>query len=131
MPSDQPDAAPSAAQLRDALRTIVDPCSIATGIPINLVDMGLIEDVRIENGAVTVTLQLTSPVCMQVANIRDGAESALLAVEGVSSVTTVVDPNSAWSPELVGEGARRQLRRLRPLPTYDWKQGRGEHEGCR
>ena len=29
--------------LRDALRRVVDPCSIATGVPVDLLDMGLVK----------------------------------------------------------------------------------------
>ena len=35
-------------QVTEALRRVVDPCSIATGVPINLVDMGIVRGIQID-----------------------------------------------------------------------------------
>lgn len=53
-----------AADVRDSLATIFDPCSIAAGRPVDIVSMGLVDNVRIDHGSVEITLRLTEPSCM-------------------------------------------------------------------
>ena len=48
-----------------SLREIVDPCSAATGVPVSIVDMGLVRHVEIDGDEVRVELRLTSPLCHQ------------------------------------------------------------------
>jgi|GEM_PF-2596543 len=99
--------------LWEALRKVVDPCSIATGVPINIVDMGLVTDVSLDDGHATVTLILTSPVCMQVSNICEQIDLKLTALPTVDSTEVVVDRSDIWDPGMMDEGARSLLRGLR------------------
>jgi metal-sulfur cluster biosynthetic enzyme len=101
-----------------ALRSVVDPCSIATGVPISLPDMGLVQQVAVDDaGGVEITLCLTSPVCLQVVNIVEAVERNVGAVPGVSSARCRVDVTAQWMPDMMDAGARRRLRLIRPLPT--------------
>jgi predicted dehydrogenase len=47
----------------DALTGVLDPCSCFTEDPVDIVDMGIVENVRAEDGTVEVELLLTSPGC--------------------------------------------------------------------
>ena len=112
--------APAESQLEAvhaALARVVDPCSIATGVPIDLLEMGLVKDVAIDGGHVRVTLQLTSPVCWQAMNIIAEVERTVCEVEGIGSVECTVDPEAQWLPNMVDPAAQARLRRLRPLPV--------------
>ena len=106
---------PGRAQVRDALARIVDPCSIATGVPLTLLEMGMVEDIAIEDGRVTVTLVLTSPVCWQAGNIIQAVENSVGGVPGVASVACTVNHTAEWLPEQMEPGARRRLRAARPV----------------
>ena len=106
---------PERAQVRDALARIVDPCSIATGVPLTLFEMGMVEDIAIEDGRVTVTLVLTSPVCWQAGNIMAAVETSIGGLPGVASVACTVNHNAEWLPEQMEPGARRRLRAARPV----------------
>src|SRR5260370_178316 len=63
--------------LRDALRRIVDPCSIATGVPVDLLDMGLVKDLRLDGGTAHVELIVTSPLCTQIGLIVERVREVL------------------------------------------------------
>jgi metal-sulfur cluster biosynthetic enzyme len=99
----------------EALDGVVDPCSIATGAPITLGEMGLVQSVHIDGEDVRVVLRLTSPLCLQAGNILQAVETRLrAATNGI--VTCTIDPASDWMPQMMSNAARQRLRRLRPVP---------------
>jgi metal-sulfur cluster biosynthetic enzyme len=95
-----------------ALTLVVDPCSIATGTPISLVDMGMVKDVVHDAGDVRVTLTLTSPVCWQAANIISKIEEVVGRLPAVNSVTCLLDAANEWTPDLMSRSARERLERI-------------------
>jgi metal-sulfur cluster biosynthetic enzyme len=107
---------PSTDEVREALRAVADPCAIATGVPVDIVAMGLVQDVRIESGTVTVELRLTSPFCMQIALISEQARTSVGGLPGVTDVRIEVDHAAEWMPEDMAPEAQAALRRVRPLP---------------
>jgi metal-sulfur cluster biosynthetic enzyme len=91
---DEAAAYPVAPELRagplwDALREVMDP-----EIPISLVDLGLIYDVREEDGTVTVDLTFTATACPCMAFIHFDIEDRLKREPGVEAVRV----NEVWSP---------------------------------
>jgi metal-sulfur cluster biosynthetic enzyme len=108
---------PDLQSIHAALGGIVDPCSIATGVPISLVDMGMVKEVVDDRGAVCVTLRLTSPICWQAANIVAMVEEKVGAIPDVASVQCRFDAASEWMPDMMSRDAQARLRRLRPLPV--------------
>jgi metal-sulfur cluster biosynthetic enzyme len=81
------------------LEQIIDPCSAASASPMNLVEMGLIRGVEIdEDGAVSVALRLTSPACFMVGHIALEAKRLIGALPGVTSVEVIPDHGLDWSP---------------------------------
>lgn len=103
--------------LRAALRRVVDPCSIATGVPVDLLDMGLVKDLRLDDGAAHVELIVTSPLCTQIGLIADRVREVLAEVDGVGSVEVTVDARAQWWPGMMAASARQRLRAVRPLPV--------------
>jgi metal-sulfur cluster biosynthetic enzyme len=103
--------------IRSALAGIVDPCSIATGIPINLLDMGLVESISVVGGTATLVLVLTSPLCWQSSNIRAAIEDGVLAVEGIDEVVVRVNHHGQWDPDRIAASAARLRRRRAPRPA--------------
>jgi len=101
--------------LRDALRRVVDPCSIATGVPVDLLDMGLVKDLRLDGGTARVELIVTSPLCLQIGLIADRVREVLAEVDGVGSVEVTVDARAEWWPGMMAASARQRLRAVRPL----------------
>ena len=103
--------AASVEEIRRALDTIGDPCSVATGTPMGLDEMGLVEDVRLDaDGNVAIALRLTSPCCMNVGYFGVEARSRVGRLEGVRSVEVTTDVGLAWTPDLIGEAAKARRR---------------------
>ena len=88
----------------ETLKTVYDP-----EIPVNVVDLGLVYDVQVNEKDVYVQMTLTFPGCGMGPFIAQQAEWAIQDLEGVEEVEieSVFDP--PWSPDLISEEARSQL----------------------
>jgi metal-sulfur cluster biosynthetic enzyme len=95
------------APLWAALREVMDP-----EIPISLVDLGLIYDIRREDGIVDVDLTFTATACPCMAFIRYDIEERLLREEGVETVRIHEVWNPAWTKERITPEGREALRRF-------------------
>jgi metal-sulfur cluster biosynthetic enzyme len=93
--------------LWNALREVMDP-----EIPISLVDLGLIYDVRMEDGIVDVDLTFTATACPCMAFIRMDIEERLLREEGVSSVRIHEVWNPPWTKERITPEGREAMRKF-------------------
>jgi metal-sulfur cluster biosynthetic enzyme len=103
-----PDASPDPLQaISDALQHVVDPCSIATGAPVSLADMGMIKQIEVSGERVRITLRVTSALCLQIGNIVDAVERNISRIPGISSVACTVDPSGDWTPAMMAPNARR------------------------
>lgn len=104
------EAAPAAtgdleARVYDAMRTVVDP-----EIGANIVDIGLIYDVRIdEPGDVVIDMTLTTPACPVAGSMPGDVERAVAGVEGVAKVAVNLVWNPPWNPGLMDEAIKLQL----------------------
>ncbi|MDZ7688990.1 MAG: iron-sulfur cluster assembly protein [Halobacteriales archaeon] len=80
-------------EIRDALRDIVDPCSAATGSDLDIVEMGLVESVEVEDDEVIVEMRLTTPACHMVRTLstksRNASARCLASNPSRSRLTTV------------------------------------------
>jgi metal-sulfur cluster biosynthetic enzyme len=103
--------------VRQALRAVVDPCSIATGVPIDLLDMGLVKRVDIDGGIATVELIVTSPMCTQIGLIRRRIDEVVGGLPGIEQVVIEVDARAEWWPQMMAPDAQARLRAVRPLPV--------------
>lgn len=85
----------------DALRQVIDP-----EIGCNLVDLGLIYKIAIEDSRVKVTMTLTTPGCPMHESLCQGVQMAVLNLEGVddAQVDLVWDP--PWHPAMMTEAGR-------------------------
>jgi metal-sulfur cluster biosynthetic enzyme len=87
----------------EALREVVDP-----ELGVNVVDLGMVADILIDDGHVVVDLVPTSPTCPMTDRIEYSAE---LALEGlVNSLTVNWLWLEVWTPARLTEDGREQLR---------------------
>ncbi len=94
----------NSADIYECLKTVYDP-----EIPVNVVDLGLIYDVQVNEGDVYVQMTLTFPGCGMGPFIAQQAEWAIQDVEGVGEVEIELVFDPPWSPDLISEEARAQL----------------------
>ena len=91
-------------EVRDVLKNVYDP-----EIPVNIVDLGLIYDIQIEEGDVYVQMTLTAPGCGMGPMIAQQAEWAISEVEGVEDVQVEMTFDPPWSPDLISEDGKKLL----------------------
>lgn len=94
------------AEVMDALRECYDP-----EIPVNIVDLGLVYGLEIDNeaGRVDVTMTLTALGCPMAGEVISEVEMRVEEVEHVKEckVTMTFDP--PWSPDRMTEDAKWEL----------------------
>jgi metal-sulfur cluster biosynthetic enzyme len=110
-------ATPSPERLRDELRAVVDPCTAATGSNLDIVEMGLLREVEVSDGAVRVAMRLTTPACHMVPYFITEIEDRLEPLSGVETVTVDTDDGMQWGPEMMSETATAKRRAV--LDAYD------------
>ena len=91
-------------QVYEALQDCYDP-----EIPVNIVDLGLVYDVEVEEDSVAVKMTLTTPGCGMGGMIASNAQSLIMEIPGVkeANVDLVWDP--PWDPSRISEEAREKL----------------------
>ena len=87
-------AALNAETARTALRQVKDP-----ELDMNIIDLGLVYDVEIEDGAVHVKMTLTSPGCPAGPMITNDAYRVLRGLDGVKDVDIEIVWEPYWTPE--------------------------------
>ena len=104
-------------EILDRLSEIQDPCSVGSGTPMNLVEMGLVEKIDLaEEGRVTLHLRLTSPTCNMLGFIAEEATRRLAGMPGVGQVEVVSDQGLDWSPSMMSpEASERRRKRIEML----------------
>ncbi|MGH9326965.1 MAG: SUF system Fe-S cluster assembly protein [Terriglobia bacterium] len=89
----------------EVLRTCYDP-----EIPVNIYDLGLIYDVKVERtGEVYVRMTLTAPTCPVAGSLPPEVEQKVKAIAGVTAakIDLVWDP--PWDMSKMSEAAKLQL----------------------
>jgi metal-sulfur cluster biosynthetic enzyme len=109
--------APDREQIVDALRDVYDPCCADRGV--SIVDMGVVEDVRVDGAHVDVDLVLTTGWCPFVSSMSTAIPERLQRMDGVETVEvrTVWDP--VWTMDRLSDSARAKLEMpLEELEPY-------------
>ena len=90
----------------DALHECYDP-----EIPVNIVDLGLIYDVDIndETGIVGVTMTLTAMGCPMAGEVISEVEMRVAEVENVKACEVEMTFDPPWSPDKMTEDAKWEL----------------------
>jgi metal-sulfur cluster biosynthetic enzyme len=91
-------------QVRLALRRVKDP-----ELNLNIMDLGLVYDIRVEGAKVNVDMTLTSPGCPSGPEIMTDAEKEVRAIPGVEDVTVNLVWTPFWTPEKMEPRVRAYL----------------------
>ena len=91
-------------EVLENLKGVIDP-----ELGLNIVDLGLVYDVDVEDGKATVTMTLTSPGCPAGGMIMSGAQEAAGKTEGVDEAEVKLVWKPFWTPERIDPEVRAAL----------------------
>lgn len=93
-------------QVLDELKNVIDP-----ELNINIVDLGLIYDMNIdqERGNVEVTMTLTTPGCPLSMVFEEWVPAAVKNIDGVREVRINLVWEPPWDPEKMSDEVKEQL----------------------
>jgi metal-sulfur cluster biosynthetic enzyme len=84
----------------EALEYVIDP-----EVGIDIVSLGLVYEVVVEEGVVTIRFTLTTPGCPMEDHIVSAIEAVVRALDGVERVVTLLVWEPAWNPGMIRAGA--------------------------
>ena len=87
-----------------ALKQVHDP-----EVGINIVDMGLIYGIELEDNKVDVYMTLTSPGCPAGPQILGEIDTKVRELEGVEEVDVNVVWSPPWTPDMLSDEAKDEL----------------------
>lgn len=91
-------------EIIEKLSSVYDP-----EIPINIVDLGLIYDIRIVDGKVHIKMTLTAPGCPVYALIEDMVKQRVSEIKGVEDVHVEFVWDPPWTPDRMSPKAKAML----------------------
>jgi metal-sulfur cluster biosynthetic enzyme len=91
-------------EVMDALRDVIDP-----ELGLDFVELGLIYDVTIDDGTVSVTYTLTTPGCPIGPQVSEQIEEFVSDLDDVNAVQSTLTFEPAWTPELMSDDAKFAL----------------------
>ncbi len=86
------------------LKQVFDP-----EIPVNIVDLGLIYDVKLDGETCNITMTLTSQACPEAKSIPDVVRRRVNTIEGIGQTEVEVVWEPQWSPQLISPEGRKIL----------------------
>ena len=94
----------NADMIRQALRQVKDP-----ELDMNIVDLGLVYDVEVDEGLVRVNMTLTSPGCPAGPMITNDIYKLVGAIDGVKDVDIDIVWEPYWTPDRIDPKIRAML----------------------
>jgi len=92
-------------RIRESLRQVIDP-----EIGYNIVDLGLVYDIAVEEGGVVrITMTTTTPGCPATNYLKSGAEESASNMPGVEFVDVKLTYEPRWTPEVMSPEAKAYL----------------------
>jgi metal-sulfur cluster biosynthetic enzyme len=90
--------------VQEALTNVIDP-----ELGLDFVELGLIYEVEVEGGDVSVSFTLTSPGCPIGPQVAEQIEEFVSELEGVTAVHPRMTFTPAWTPDMMSEEAKFAL----------------------
>ena len=86
------------------IKKIYDP-----EIPVNIYELGLIYDIKIEDKNVEVKMTLTSPNCPVAESLPKEVKDCVMQVEGINDVNLELVWDPPWNKDMMSEAAKLEL----------------------
>ena len=95
---------PTEKAVLNALKTVKDP-----ELNLDLVVLGLVYEVEVEDATAKATISLTTPMCPAAGQIVEDAKAAIASVEGVEDARVELTFEPPWTPERISPLIRSAL----------------------
>jgi metal-sulfur cluster biosynthetic enzyme len=92
------------AQIRQALKVVIDP-----ELGHNIVDLGFIYDVSVDDGVAHITMTATTRGCPAASFLKEGVANSACLVPGVESVDVTMTFDPPWEPRMISPGVKASL----------------------
>jgi metal-sulfur cluster biosynthetic enzyme len=90
---------PTEEEIRAQLRKVPEPCALLMRTPLDICEMGLVDEIGCDAGTVRVELVLTDTSCVHYAGLRGYITDMLLELPGVQSVDVTISTTKLWTPD--------------------------------
>lgn len=97
-------SAPTNEEMREALKDVFDP-----ELGYNIVDIGLVYDLKVVDEVAMVTMTLTTPGCPASDIIQGGVKQRLEEMEGIDVVDIDLVWEPRWSPQAMSPVAKEHF----------------------
>jgi FeS assembly SUF system protein len=91
-------------KIEEVLQTVHDP-----EIPVNIWELGLVYELKVDEGKVWIKMTLTAPACPVAGEIINEVQTKVEGVEGVKEVHVMLTFDPPWTRDMMSEEARLEL----------------------
>jgi FeS assembly SUF system protein len=96
---------PTNEEVYKELKQVYDP-----EIPVNIVDLGLVYDVKVEDtGVCNITMTLTSQACPEARTIPEVVKRRVNSIQGIKGTEVQIVWDPAWTPQRISAEGRSIL----------------------
>jgi FeS assembly SUF system protein len=88
----------------EEIRKIYDP-----ELPVNIYELGLIYDIKVENVTAKVKMTLTTPNCPVAESLPKEVQDSIMQVEGIEKVDLDLVWDPPWNKDMMSEAAKLEL----------------------
>jgi metal-sulfur cluster biosynthetic enzyme len=95
---------PNEEMVREALKEVIDP-----EIGVNIVDLGMVYGINMNDDEVKITMTLTTPMCPLSEYIDQAVKEALEVFSSLQAVDVNLVWTPPWNPSMMSEDAKLEL----------------------
>lgn len=95
---------PTQEEVREQLKQVIDP-----ELDINIVDLGLVYEIDVEDSKAEILMTLTTPGCPLHGVFDELVRQEVAKLDGINEVEVELTFEPRWSPEKMSEKARDEL----------------------
>ena len=99
--------------VRESLKNVIDP-----ELDINIVDLGLIYEIEVDDGHVDILMTLTTPGCPLHGVFDEMVRQEVGGVEGVNEVDVELTFEPRWNPDKMSDEAKDELGNIPGMELF-------------
>ena len=88
----------------EEIRKIYDP-----ELPVNIYELGLIYDIKVDGGKAEIKMTLTTPNCPVAESLPKEVKEGALQVEGIDDVDLQLVWDPPWTKDMMSDAAKLEL----------------------